>query len=332
MNWSDILQLTKNNHSSPKRVEKSDSEWKRLLSPDQYRVTRQHGTERAFTGEYCESYSPGIYSCICCATQLFDSTEQFNSGTGWPSFSGPVKQDVLRYEWDHRFGMNSVEVLCNVCDAHLGHVFPDGPQPSGLRFCINSVSLKKQEPVKTQVDSLETATLGGGCFWCTEAIFNELAGVESVISGYSGGKSSNPSYWEVSHGNSGHAEAVHIRFNPGIISYDDLLRIFLATHDPTSLNRQGADVGTQYRSIILYHNDEQLQTAKSVLEEMQSLFDRNIVTELVPFSAFFEAEQEHKDYYRNNPDKAYCRMVINPKLQKLRANFSSALKKNRISA
>lgn len=145
MNWNDLLQIMKNNPAPPRRVEKTDEEWKRLLTPEQYHVTRQHGTERAFSGEYCEAYSPGIYKCICCGTELFDSTEKFNSRTGWPSFTGPITANVVRYKSDKSYGMQRVEVLCNVCDAHLGHVFPDGPAPSGLRFCINSVSLKKEE-------------------------------------------------------------------------------------------------------------------------------------------------------------------------------------------
>jgi len=143
MNWKELLQIIKNNPAPPKRVEKTDEEWKRLLTAEQYRVTRRHGDERPFSGEYCESYSPGIYTCLCCGTELFDSTGKFDSGTGWPSFTGPVKDNVVKYKPDNSYGMQNVEVLCNVCDAQLGHVFPDGPPPSGLRFCINSVALKK---------------------------------------------------------------------------------------------------------------------------------------------------------------------------------------------
>jgi methionine-R-sulfoxide reductase len=145
MNWNDLLQLAKNNPDPPKRMDKTDEEWKGQLTPEQYRVTRQHDTERAFSGEYCELYTAGIYACICCETELFDSTLKFNSRTGWPSFTGPLKDNVIRYKMDSSYGVQRVEVLCNVCDAHLGHVFPDGPPPFGLRFCINSVSLKKEE-------------------------------------------------------------------------------------------------------------------------------------------------------------------------------------------
>jgi peptide methionine sulfoxide reductase msrA/msrB len=330
MNWNDVLQLTKNNPIPHRRLEKTDEEWKRLLTPEQYHVTRQHGTERPFSGAYCELYAPGIYTCICCSTALFDSTGKYNSGTGWPSFTKPVRDDVIRYKRDNSYGMQRIEVLCNVCDAHLGHVFPDGPAPTGLRFCINSVSLKKEEGEEKHNEHVDIATLGGGCFWCTEAIMNELEGVAEVVSGYAGGEIENPTYQQISGGNTGHAEVVQVRYDPHTISYADLLRIFLATHDPTSLNRQDADVGMQYRSIILYHNKAQQQTAREIIQELETYYDNPIVTEVVPFSKFFKAEQSHQDYYRNNPEKAYCRTVINPKLQKLRVLFSNALKKKRM--
>ena len=327
MNWNDVLQLAKNNPAPPVRVQKTGEEWMHILTPAQYRITRQHGTERPFSGEYCEAYSPGVYTCVCCKTKLFDSTHKFNSHTGWPSFAEPVSMDVIRYKSDKSYGMHRIEVLCNVCDAHLGHVFPDGPAPSGLRFCINSVSLKKEETDKIDDERLETATLGGGCFWCTEAVLSELEGVIEAKSGYSGGRIENPTYRQIVHGNTGHAEVVQVRFDPTIISYADLLRIFLATHDPTRLNQQGADVGTQYRSVILYHNEEQQQTAKEIMRELQSFYDNPIVTELAPFTKFFQAEQSHQGYYRNHPENAYCRAVINPKLQKLRLRFKDVLKK-----
>ena len=145
MNWKDVLQYAKENPQPDHKVIKTDDEWKALLTPEQYRVTRHHGTERAFTGELCSIYTPGKYACICCSTELFDATTKFNSGTGWPSFTEPVKDNVIQYREDRGLFMTRVEVLCNVCDAHLGHVFPDGPKPTGLRFCINSASLKKAE-------------------------------------------------------------------------------------------------------------------------------------------------------------------------------------------
>jgi peptide-methionine (R)-S-oxide reductase len=144
LSWNDILKLTKNGNPPPKRrVERTDGEWRSQLTDEQYYVTRQHGTERPFSSEMCSLFEPGQYACICCDTLLFDSAEKFESGTGWPSFTQPVEPGVIAYHGDRSFGMVRVETLCNTCDAHLGHVFPDGPAPSRLRFCINAVALKK---------------------------------------------------------------------------------------------------------------------------------------------------------------------------------------------
>jgi peptide-methionine (R)-S-oxide reductase len=146
MTWQTILQTTKTgNPAPPRRVEKTNEEWAAQLTPEQFHVTRNHGTERPFSGEYCEAHDPGKYQCVCCHTPLFDSSLKFDSGTGWPSFAEPVEDNVVQYKVDHSHNMTRVEVLCNVCDAHLGHVFPDGPPPTGLRFCINSAALRKSE-------------------------------------------------------------------------------------------------------------------------------------------------------------------------------------------
>jgi methionine-R-sulfoxide reductase len=144
LKWNDVLALAKNGNAKPvTKVIKSEAEWAELLTPEQFRVTRKHGTERPFTGEYCESFEPGLYGCVCCRNSLFDSKEKFESGTGWPSFTQPLAENSIKYIVDHSFGMIRVETLCNVCDAHLGHVFPDGPPPSGLRYCMNSAALIK---------------------------------------------------------------------------------------------------------------------------------------------------------------------------------------------
>ena len=144
MNWNRIIEFAKKGGLAPgQSIQKSEQEWRTQLTPEQFRVTRQHGTERPFSGEYCESYDAGVYGCVCCGTSLFDSTEKFESGTGWPSFTQPLNDNSIKYIMDSSFGMVRIETLCNVCDAHLGHVFPDGPKPSGLRYCMNSVSLTK---------------------------------------------------------------------------------------------------------------------------------------------------------------------------------------------
>lgn len=174
----------------------------------------------------------------------------------------------------------------------------------------------------------EKATLGGGCFWCLEAVFDNLKGVTDVVSGYSGGKMRQPSYQEVCTGTTGHAEVVQITFDPAVMSYTDLLRVFFNIHDPTTLNRQGADVGTQYRSVIFYHTPEQRQAAEEVMAEIkrQGYWQRPLVTELVQFTEFYPAEDYHQEYYANNSRQPYCQIVISPKLSKFRREFASQLR------
>lgn len=175
--------------------------------------------------------------------------------------------------------------------------------------------------------NIEIATVGGGCFWCTEAVFEEVKGVEKVVSGYMGGNvPGRPTYREICSGLTGHAEVVQITFDANVISYQDILIIFMTTHDPTTLNRQGADRGTQYRSVIFYHNQEQKQIAEFVLNELSSYYNNSIVTELSKTEIFYEAEKEHQDFYKNNPDYGYCTFVIDPKLSKLRQLHSDKLK------
>jgi len=175
--------------------------------------------------------------------------------------------------------------------------------------------------------NLQLATLGGGCFWCTEAVFQEVKGVEKVVSGYSGGNApGHPTYREICSGLTGHAEVVQITFDADIISYQDILVIFMTTHDPTTLNRQGADVGTQYRSVIFYHNEAQKEIAEVVIKEIASHYDNPIVTEISTLEVFYEAEKEHQDYYKNNQTQGYCSFVITPKLAKLRKIHANKLR------
>ena len=174
----------------------------------------------------------------------------------------------------------------------------------------------------------EVATLAGGCFWCLDAVFRGLKGVEQVVSGYAGGTVPNPSYEAVCTGRTGHAEVVQVTFDPAVLSYRDLVEVFFGIHDPTTLNRQGADVGTQYRSAIYYHNPEQERTAREVIAELErdQVFDSPIITEVAPFSAFFPAEEYHQDYFRRNPGQGYCRAVIAPKVAKFRKEHLERLK------
>jgi len=178
------------------------------------------------------------------------------------------------------------------------------------------------------VDNLETATLGAGCFWCVEAVFDDLKGVEDVVSGYSGGQTENPTYRQVCDGTTGHAEVAEIRFDPSVISFKDILRVFFSVHDPTTMNRQGADIGTQYRSAIFYHNDDQKRDAEEVVKEItdEAVYDQPIVTEIVPLEKFWPAEDYHQEYFANNPNVPYCAAVVSPKVKKFRQKFSDRLK------
>lgn len=175
---------------------------------------------------------------------------------------------------------------------------------------------------------MEIATFGAGCFWCTEAVFKELKGVDSVVSGYSGGEIINPSYREVTTGRTGHAEVVEIEFDPATISFPELLEVFWASHDPTTLNRQGADIGTQYRSVIFYHNEKQKQLAETMKQQLnnEKIFNAPVVTEISPWQNFFKAEIDHQNYYQNHPSQGYCQFVIAPKLSKFRKTFQNKLK------
>ncbi len=181
---------------------------------------------------------------------------------------------------------------------------------------------------KRPADQREVATLAGGCFWCLEAVFDELRGVENVDSGYAGGSLPNPSYKQVCTGTTGHAEVVQISFDPALISYRDLLEVFFTIHDPTTLNRQGPDVGTQYRSAIFYHDERQKAIAEEVIAELNDagLWDARIVTEVTPLETFYPAEDYHRDYFRRNPDQSYCAVVIAPKVAKARSKFLERLK------
>lgn len=176
------------------------------------------------------------------------------------------------------------------------------------------------------MSKIAKATLGGGCFWCLEAVYQEAEGIEAVVSGYAGGDTPNPSYRQVCSGTTGHAEVVQVTHDPDVLSYHDLLEIFFTIHNPTTKDREGADVGPQYRSIILYHDETQRETAEAVIEELDAnVFEDPIVTEVEPLTAFYEAEEKHQDYYKNNPSLPYCQSVITPKVRKLRQKHADKL-------
>ena len=181
----------------------------------------------------------------------------------------------------------------------------------------------------SSTENREIATLAAGCFWCIDTVYDQLRGVDKVVSGYSGGRRPNPTYQQVCTGTTGHAEVVQVTFDPGVISFKDILEIFFTIHDPTTLNRQGADIGSQYRSAIFYHSEEQKAVADAVIKEFDSkgLWDRPIVTEVTPFTEFFPAENYHQGYFEQNPNQPYCRAVIEPKVSKFRKQYFERLKK-----
>lgn len=194
------------------------------------------------------------------------------------------------------------------------------------RFPSFSKSMKK-ESSKEKNHNSEVSTLGGGCFWCTEAVFSRVQGTKTVIPGYSGGEVENPTYEQVLTGKTGHAEVVQVTFYTNVISFREILEIFFTTHDPTTLNRQGADVGTQYRSVVFYHNDEQRKTATKLIEELNyhKIWRNPIVTQIKPYITFYKAEEYHMNYYEKHRNQPYCRLVINPKIKKLNASFKDKL-------
>jgi peptide methionine sulfoxide reductase msrA/msrB len=307
----------------------SNDEWKKVLSPDLYAVARESDTERAFTGSMWKSETKGTYYCATCGLKLFKSEQKFVSSCGWPSFFEQENKKSIVFKEDRSYGMSRTEALCGRCDSHLGHLFDDGPKPTGKRYCMNAVSLDfVPEGVVTNTGNLDTIVIGGGCFWCVEAVYENLDGVKSVSSGYAGGTVVNPSYEEVCTGRTGAAEVVEITYDKTKTNLDEIFQVFFTVHDPTTLNRQGADVGTQYRSAIFYKNENEKKAAESLIKELnEKVFSNKIVTTLEPLEKFYKAESYHQGYYQNNKNQPYCEMVIQPKIEKFEKVFKDRLKK-----
>ncbi len=316
----------------------SDAEWKKVLSPDLYAVAREADTERAFTGKMWNSETKGTYYCATCGLKLFKSNQKFVSSCGWPSFFEQDNKNSVTFKEDNSYGMKRTEANCGRCNSHLGHLFDDGPEPTGKRYCMNAISLDfvpEATEGKGNLDSSDsqqtkqTIVLGGGCYWCVEAVYENLVGVDKVVSGFAGGTVNNPSYEEVCTGRTGAAEVVQITYDANKTNLDEIFQVFFTVHDPTTLNRQGADVGTQYRSVIFYQNEEQKKAAESIISELNSnkVYSSKIVTTLEPFTKFYKAEDYHQNYYQNNKNQPYCEMVIQPKIEKFEKVFKDRLKK-----
>ncbi len=299
------------------------SELKQRLTPIQYHVTQENGTEPPFQNEFWNEKREGLYVDVVSGKPLFSSQDKFDSGCGWPSFTQPLLDSEIAEKQDVSHGMIRTEVRSKLSDSHLGHIFNDGPEPTGLRYCINSASLRfipvddLEKAGYGELLSLfgrtvpklkvEMATLAGGCFWGMQELIRQQPGVISTVVGYTGGTAVNATY----ESHEGHAEAIQIRFDPTKTTYEALLRFFFRIHDPTTLNRQGNDIGTSYRSAIFFHNAEQRSIAEKVKGEVDASgkWKRPVVTEIVEAGIFYLAEDYHQDYLQKYPSGYTCHYI-----------------------
>jgi len=315
-----------------------DAELRRRLSPRQYAVACNEDTEPPFRNALWDNHARGLYVDVVSGEPLFSSEDKYDSGTGWPSFTRPVESGRVVERPDDRLGTSRTEIRSAHGDAHLGHVFPDGPGPAGLRYCVNSASLRfipverleqegygryvplfAEKPARATDDNsaaakpaAEVATLAGGCFWGMEEILRGIPGVLSTRVGYTGGHVENPRYEDTHDGGSGHAEAVEVRFDPSKLSFEELLeKWYFRMHDPTTRDRQGNDRGSQYRSAIFFHGEKQRRKAEEVRGrvERSGRWKRPIVTQIVPAGVLWPAEEHHQKYLQKHPGGYTCHYV-----------------------
>ena len=265
------------------------------LTPEEIHILKNKGTEAPFTGEYNEHFDAGIFICRACENPLYESNTKFNSDCGWPSFDDEIEEAITRYE-DSSGGRIRTEICCSNCDGHLGHVFA-GEQitEKDTRHCVNSLSIRFKPYAQ-----LQKATFGAGCFWSVEKLFKATEGVYLASVGYMGGDTDMPTYNQVCSGTTNHAEVVDLYFNTEKVSYISLLNLFWENHNPTTVNRQGLDSGTQYRSVVFYHNDQQQKEAEQSKREQQASWENEIATQILPASTFYRAEEYHQNYLNKN--------------------------------
>lgn len=278
----------------------------RPLTPEEERVIIHKGTERPFTGRYVRHFEKGIYTCRQCGAELFESSSKFRSDCGWPSFDEQIPGAV---KWQPDADGMRTEIVCNNCGGHLGHVFlGERLTEKNTRYCVNSISMDFIPAEQRQAEAkpkTERALFASGCFWGTEYHFQRAPGVISTTVGFTGGRVANPTYKQVCTGRTGHAETTEVIYDPSKTSYEQLAKLFFETHDFTQLNRQGPDVGTQYRSAIFYLNDEQKQIAEKLIRQLRDK-GFNVKTKVVKAGAFWPAEDYHQDYYNNKGGTPYC--------------------------
>ena len=269
------------------------------LTSEEERIIVNKGTEAPFTGEFYKHQETGTYLCKRCDAPLFQSEDKFDSNCGWPSFDDEIEGAVKQVS--DADGIRT-EITCTNCGAHLGHIFQgENYTDKNVRHCVNSISLNFI-PEKSKI---ETAIFAGGCFWGVEYLFQKVEGVTDISVGYIGGEKKKPSYKEICSGTTGHAEAVQITFDPRKVSYEELVKLFFEIHDFTQINRQGPDIGEQYRSVIFYTNDEQKETAKKVIKILIDK-DYKVATALIEATKFWNAEEYHQDYYNKTGGNPYC--------------------------
>lgn len=278
----------------------------KTLTTEEANVILHKGTERPFTGKYNSFFEKGTYVCKQCGAPLYASDDKFKSSCGWPSFDEEIK-GAIKHTPDA--DGERTEIQCNACGAHLGHVFiGEGFTSKNTRHCVNSISLEFI-PAQTPTETRDTAIFAGGCFWGVEYFMKKIDGVISTEAGYIGGRGENPTYNEVCSHTTGHAEAVRVIFDPNKTTFETIAKTFFEIHDPTQLNRQGPDVGDQYRSAIFYLNSQQKETTAKLINQL-TLKGLKVATQLVPATHFWKAEEYHQQYYTKKKEIPYCHSYV----------------------